>query len=67
VVLTILPDDRRPGQVFAEIMQREFGVKIDLDPVDVTIFGDRRDRLDFDLLVQNSGGDFDPDDGWSTS
>src|ERR671919_559897 len=22
-----------------------------------------RDRLDFDLLVQNSGGDFDPDDG----
>jgi hypothetical protein len=53
--------------VFAEIMQRELGLKVDLDPVDVTIFGDRRDRLDFDLLVHNSGGDFDPDDGWSTS
>jgi ABC-type transport system substrate-binding protein len=63
LVLTIVPDDRRRGQVVAEIMQRELGVKIDLDPVDVTILGDRRDRLDFDLLVQNSGGDFDPDDG----
>jgi ABC-type transport system substrate-binding protein len=49
--------------VFADIMQRELGVKIDLDPVDVTVLGERRDRMDFDLLVQNSGGDFDPDDG----
>jgi peptide/nickel transport system substrate-binding protein len=63
LTLTIIPDDRRRGQVFADIMQRELGVEIKLDAVDVTILGDRRDRLDFDLLVQNSGGDFDPDDG----
>jgi peptide/nickel transport system substrate-binding protein len=63
LVLTIIPDDRRRGQVFADIMRRELGVEIKLDPVDVTILGDRRDRMDFDLLVQNSGGDFDPDDG----
>jgi peptide/nickel transport system substrate-binding protein len=63
LVLTIIPDDRRRGQVFADIMRRELGVEIKLDPVDNTILGDRRDRLDFDLLVQNSGGDFDPDDG----
>jgi len=63
LTLTIVPDDRRRGQVLADIMQRELGVEIKLDAVDVTILGDRRDRLDFDLLVQNSGGDFDPDDG----
>ena len=63
LALTIIPDERRRGQVFADIMQRELGVKIDLDPVDVTVLGERRDRMDFDLLVQNSGGDFDPDDG----
>ena len=63
MVLTIIPDDRRRGQVLADIMRRELGVEIKLDPVDNTILGDRRDRLDFDLLVQNSGGDFDPDDG----
>ncbi len=63
LVLTIIPDERRRGQVFADIMKRELGVEIKLDPVDNTILGDRRDRLDFDLLVQNSGGDFDPDDG----
>ena len=63
LTLSIIPDDRRRGQVFADIMQRELGVEIKLDAVDVTILGDRRDRLDFDLLVQNSGGDFDPDDG----
>ncbi len=63
LVLTIIPDDRRRGQVFADILRRELGVEIKLDPVDVTILGDRRDRMDFDLLVQNSGGDFDPDDG----
>ncbi len=63
LVLTIIPDDRRRGQVLADIMRRELGVEIKLDPVDNTILGDRRDRLDFDLLVQNSGGDFDPDDG----
>jgi len=61
--LTIIPDDRRRGQVFADIMRRELGIEIKLDPVDVTILGQRRDHLDFDLLVQNSGGDFDPDDG----
>jgi ABC-type transport system substrate-binding protein len=63
LVFTIIADERRRGQVLADIMQRELGVKIELDMVDVTIVGDRRDRLDFDLLVQNSGGDFDPDDG----
>jgi ABC-type transport system substrate-binding protein len=25
--------------------------------------GQRRDTMDFDLILQNSGGDFDPDDG----
>jgi peptide/nickel transport system substrate-binding protein len=62
-VLTLNPEDRRGGQVLADIMRREIGVEIQLDPVDVTILGQRRDQLDFDLLVQNSGGDFDPDDG----
>jgi peptide/nickel transport system substrate-binding protein len=63
LVFTIIADERRRGQVFADIMKRELGVEIKLDPVDNTILGDRRDRMDFDLLVQNSGGDFDPDDG----
>ena len=63
LVLTTIADERRRGQVLADIMRRELGVEIQLDPVDVTVLGDRRDRLDFDLLVQNSGGDFDPDDG----
>jgi ABC-type transport system substrate-binding protein len=63
LVLTLNPDDRRRGQVLADIMRRELGVEIQLDPVDNTVLGERRDRLDFDLLVQNSGGDFDPDDG----
>jgi ABC-type transport system substrate-binding protein len=63
LVLTLVANDRRRGQVLADIMKREIGVEIQLDPVDNTILGDRRDRLDFDLLVQNSGGDFDPDDG----
>jgi peptide/nickel transport system substrate-binding protein len=63
LVLTLNPEDRRGGQVLADIMKRELGVEIQLDPVDVTILGQRRDTLDFDLLVQNSGGDFDPDDG----
>ena len=62
-MLTLNPDDRRRGQVLADIMRREIGVEIQLDPVDNTVLGERRDRLDFDLLVQNSGGDFDPDDG----
>jgi peptide/nickel transport system substrate-binding protein len=63
LVLTLNPEDRRGGQVLADIMRREIGVEIQLDPVDVTVLGQRRDTLDFDLLVQNSGGDFDPDDG----
>ncbi len=63
LAFTIIADERRRGQVFADIMKRELGVEIRLDPVDNTILGDRRDRMDFDLLVQNSGGDFDPDDG----
>ena len=63
LVLTLNPDDRRRGQVLADIMKREIGVEIQLDPVDNTVLGERRDRMDFDLLVQNSGGDFDPDDG----
>jgi peptide/nickel transport system substrate-binding protein len=63
LALTLNPEDRRGGQVLADIMKRELGVEIQLDPVDVTVLGQRRDTLDFDLLVQNSGGDFDPDDG----
>jgi peptide/nickel transport system substrate-binding protein len=63
LAFTIIPDERRRGQVFADIMQRELGVTIDLDPVDETVLAQRRDRMDFDLLMQNSGGDFDPDDG----
>jgi peptide/nickel transport system substrate-binding protein len=63
LVFTLIADERRRGQVLADIMRRELGVEIQLDTVDVTIVGERRDRLDFDLLVQNSGGDFDPDDG----
>ncbi|MGH6922011.1 MAG: ABC transporter substrate-binding protein, partial [Geminicoccaceae bacterium] len=63
LVFTLIADERRRGQVFADIMRRELGVEIELDAVDVTIVGERRDRLDFDLLIQNSGGDFDPDDG----
>ena len=52
LVLTLNPDDRRRGQVLADIMKREIGVEIQLDPVDNTVLGERRDRLDFD-----------PDDG----
>ena len=63
LVFTAIQDERRRGQVFADIMQRELGVKIQVEPVDNTILGDKRDHMDFDLLVQNSGGDFDPDDG----
>jgi peptide/nickel transport system substrate-binding protein len=63
LVFTLIADERRRGQVFADIMRRELGVEIQLDAVDVTVVGERRDRLDFDLLIQNSGGDFDPDDG----
>ena len=63
LVFTIIADERRRGQVLADIMRRELGVEIQLDPVDVTVLGDRRDRMEFDPLVQNSGGDFDPDDG----
>ena len=63
LVLTLPIDERRRGQVLADIMKREIGVEIQVDPVDNTVLGQRRDTMDFDLLVQNSGGDFDPDDG----
>src|SRR5690606_27888835 len=63
LVLSTIADERRRGQVLADIMRRELGVEIQIDPVDVTVLGERRDRLDFDLLMQNSGGDYDPDDG----
>jgi ABC-type transport system substrate-binding protein len=63
LVLTLPIDERRRGLVLADIMKREIGVEIQVEPVDNTILGQRRDTLDFDLLVQNSGGDFDPDDG----
>src|SRR5690606_19147099 len=63
LVLSTIADERRRGQVLADIMRRELGVEIRIDPVDVTVLGERRDRLDFDLLMQNSGGDYDPDDG----
>ncbi len=63
LVLTLPIDERRRGQVLADIMKREIGVEIQVDAVDNTVLGQRRDTMDFDLLVQNSGGDFDPDDG----
>jgi ABC-type transport system substrate-binding protein len=61
--ITLPIDERRRGQVLADIMKREIGVTIEVDPVDNTVLGQRRDTMDFDLILQNSGGDFDPDDG----
>lgn len=61
--LQTTPNTKRDGQVVANILKQVLGITIIVDPKDFSIGIEEFQKMDIDLRLGGSGGDYDPDDG----
>lgn len=61
--LQTTPNTKRDGQVVANILKVVLGLNVIVDPKDFSIGIEEFNKMDFDLRLGGSGGDYDPDDG----
>ncbi|WP_223426738.1 ABC transporter substrate-binding protein [Tateyamaria pelophila] len=61
--LQTTPNTKRDGQVVANILKQVLGITVLVDPKDFSIGIEEFNKMDFDLRLGGSGGDYDPDDG----
>ena len=61
--LQTTPNTRRAGLVVANIYKQVLGITVEVDPKEFSVGIDEFQKMDFDLRLGGSGGDYDPDDG----
>ncbi len=61
--LQTTPNTRRAGLVVANIYKQVLGINVEVDPQEFSVGIEQFNKLDFDLRLGGSGGDYDPDDG----
>lgn len=61
--LQTTPNTKRDGQVVANILNQVLGISVIVDPKDFSIGIEEFNKMDIDLRLGGSGGDYDPDDG----
>ena len=63
IKLQTTPNTKRDGQVVANILKQVLGINVTVDPKDFSVGIEEFQKMDFDLRLGGSGGDYDPDDG----
>jgi ABC-type transport system substrate-binding protein len=63
IKLQTTPNTRRDGLVVANILKQVLGITVSVDPKDFSVGIEEFNKMDFDLRLGGSGGDYDPDDG----
>ncbi len=61
--LQTTPNTRRAGLVVANIYKQVLGITVEVDPKEFSVGIDEFQKMEFDLRLGGSGGDYDPDDG----
>jgi len=61
--LQTTPNNKRAGQVVANILRQVLGINVIVDPKDFSIGIEEFNKMEIDLRLGGSGGDYDPDDG----
>ncbi|WP_147112711.1 ABC transporter substrate-binding protein [Tateyamaria sp. syn59] len=61
--LQTTPNTRRAGLVLANIYKQVLGITVEVDPKEFSVGIDEFQKMEFDLRLGGSGGDYDPDDG----
>ncbi len=61
--LQTTPSTRRAGLVVANIYKQVLGITVEVDPKEFSVGIEEFNKMDFDLRLGGSGGDYDPDDG----
>ena len=61
--LQTTPNTKRDGQVVANILKQVLGITVLVDPKDFSVGIEEFNKMDIDLRLGGSGGDYDPDDG----
>lgn len=63
IKLQTTPNTRRAGLVLANIYKQVLGITVEVDPKEFSVGIEEFQKMDFDLRLGGSGGDYDPDDG----
>jgi len=63
IKLQTTPGTRRPGLVLANIYKQVLGITVEVDSKEFSVGIEEFQKMDFDLRLGGSGGDYDPDDG----
>ncbi len=61
--LQTTPNTRRAGLVVANIYKQVLGITVEVDAKEFSVGIEEFQKMDFDLRLGGSGGDYDPDDG----
>lgn len=61
--LQTTPNTRRAGLVVANIYKQVLGITVEVDPKEFSVGIEEFQKMEFDLRLGGSGGDYDPDDG----
>jgi len=61
--LQTTPNGRRLGLVVANIYKQVLGITVEVDPKEFSVGIEEFNKMEFDLRLGGSGGDYDPDDG----
>ncbi|MEO0930156.1 MAG: ABC transporter substrate-binding protein [Pseudomonadota bacterium] len=61
--LQTTPNTRRAGLVVANIYKQVLGITVEVDPQEFSVGIEQFNKMDYDLRLGGSGGDYDPDDG----
>ena len=63
IKLQTTPNTKRDGLVVANILKQVLGITVNVDPKDFSVGIEEFNKMDFDMRLGGSGGDYDPDDG----
>jgi ABC-type transport system substrate-binding protein len=61
--LVVTPQQKRDGLVIANIYKQVLGIKVNVVTKEFSVQIDDFNKMDFDMRLGGSGGDYDPDDG----
>ncbi|MEO0820779.1 MAG: ABC transporter substrate-binding protein, partial [Pseudomonadota bacterium] len=61
--LYVRPSEKRDGLVIANIYKQVLGIKVNVSTKEFSVQIEDFNRMEFDMRLGGSGGDYDPDDG----
>lgn len=61
--LNTTPQTKRDGLVIANILKQVLGIDVAVEATEFSVGIEQFDKMEFDMRLGGSGGDYDPDDG----